>query len=80
MIVGYVHPSKNKFVNIRELLLLLNLTIMYALSFLGSGNVFSTVINVMISLALTQFCTIVLYHFLIYTCLCNFTPNCEGEV
>ena len=71
MLVGYVHSNKNKLVNIQELLLLLNLTVMYAVSYQGSGSVFSTVTNVMISLAFTQFCTIVLYHFLMYTCHYN---------
>ena len=68
---GYIHPNKNKLVNIQELLLLLNLTIMYAVSYQSSGSVFSTVTNVMISLAFIQFCTIVFYHFLTYTCHCN---------
>ena len=68
---GYTHPNKNKFVNIQELLLQINLTMMYAVSYWGSGNTFSTVTNVMISLALIQFCTILFYHFLTYTCHCN---------
>ena len=71
ILVGYVCPSRNKLVNIQELLLLLNLTIMYAVSYQGSGDVFSTVTNVMISLAFIQFFTIVLHHFLTYTCHCN---------
>jgi len=44
---------------------------MYAVSYQGSDSVFSTVSNVMISLAFIQFCTIVFYHFLTYTCHCN---------
>jgi len=44
---------------------------MYAVSYQGSGSIFSTVTNVMISLAFIQFCTIVFYHFLTYTCYCN---------
>ena len=68
---GYIHPNKNKMVNIQELLLLINLIIMYAVSYQGSESVFSTVTNVMISLAFIQFCTIVLYHFLTYTCHCD---------
>ena len=64
---GYIHPNKNKLVNIQELLLLINLTIMYAVSYHDSENVLSIVTNVMISLAFIQFCTIVLYHFLTYT-------------
>ena len=65
---GYIHPSKDKLVNIQELLLLLNLTILHTVSYYGSGSVFSLVTNIMISLALVQFLTIVLYHFLTYTC------------
>jgi len=68
---GYIRPNKNKIVNIQELLLLINLTIMHAISLQCSENVFPTVINIAISLAFFQFCTIVLYHFLIYTCHCN---------
>ena len=59
---GYVHPHKNKFVNIQELLLLLNLTIMYAVSYQGSGKTFSIVTNIMISLTFIQLFIIVLYH------------------
>ena len=68
---GYIRPNKNKMVNIQELSLLVNLTIIYAVSYHDSKNVFSIVTNVMISLAFIQFCTIVLYHFLTYTCHCN---------
>ena len=68
---GRIYPYKNKLVNIQELLLLLNLTIMYAVSYQSNESIFSTVTNVMISLAFIQFCAIVLYHFLTYTCHCN---------
>ena len=64
---GYIHPHKNKLVNTDELLLLLNLTIMYAVSYQYGESVFSIVTNIMISLAFIQFCAIVLYHFLTYT-------------
>ena len=66
---GYIHPNKNTLVNIQELLLLLNLTILHAVSYYDSGYVFSLVANTMISLALVQFLTIVLHHFLTYTLL-----------
>ena len=62
---GYVCPNKNKLVNIQELLLLINLTIIYAVSY--EYNTFFIVTNVMISLAFVQFIIIVLYHFLTYT-------------
>ena len=68
---GYVHPHKSKLVNIQELLLLLNLTIMYAASYHGSEKIFSIVTNIMISLTFIQLFIIVLYHVLTYTCHCN---------
>ena len=58
--------------NIQELLLLINLTIIYAVSYQCSESIFSIVTNVMISLAFIQFCMIVLYHFLTYTCHWDF--------
>ena len=74
---GYSHPNKNALVRIQELLLLLNLTIMYAVSYQGSGAIFSIVTNVMISLAFIQFCTIIFYHFLSYTCRCNIVTTLQ---
>ena len=68
---GYIHPNKNSLVNIQELSLLINLTILYAVSYHDSKDVFSTITNIMISLAFSQFCIIVLYHFLTYTCKRN---------
>ena len=68
---GYIYPYKNKLVNIQERLLLINLTMMYAVSYQSSEKVFSIVSNVMISLAFIQFCSIVFYHFLTYTCHCD---------
>ena len=68
---GHAYPHKNKLVNIQELLLLLNLIIMYAVSYQCNESLFSIVTNIMISLAFIQFCTIVLCHFLTYTCHSN---------
>ena len=65
------YPNKNKLVNIEELLLPINLTILYAALYQNSERIFCIVTNVMISLAFIPFCTIVLYHFLMYTCYCN---------
>ena len=65
---SYICPNKSKFVNVHELLLLINLTITYVVSYYSSSNVFSLVTNIMISLAFIQFFTVVLYHFLTYTC------------
>ena len=71
MFMRYVHPNKNKLVNLQELFLLANLTTMYAVSYQSNEKIFSTVTNVMISLAFIQSCIIVFCHFLIYTCHCN---------
>ena len=70
-IFGYICPNKNKLMNFHELLLLINLTIMHAVTCYGSDSVFSIVTNLMISLAFIQFCLIVIYHFLTYTCHYN---------
>ena len=44
---------------------------MHAVSYYSSDSVFVVVTNLMISLAFTQLCIIVIYHFLTYTCHCN---------
>ena len=51
---------------------------MYAVSYQGSGSIFSIVTNVMISLALLQFCTIIFYHFLTYTCHHNIVTTLKN--
>ena len=66
-VYGYIHPHKNKVLNVQELLLLLNLTILHTVSNYCDGSILSLVTNIMISLALVQFLIIVLYHFLSYT-------------
>ena len=68
---GYIHLYKNKLLNIQEVLLLINLTIMYVVSYNCSDYLFSTISDAMISLAFVQFCIIILYHFLTYTCRFN---------
>jgi len=68
---GYVLPNKSRIVNIQELLLLINLNIMYAISYQGYNNVFSIVTNLMVGLVFIHFYTIVLCHFLTYTCQCD---------
>ena len=64
---GYIRPYKNTLVHIQELVLLVNLIILYAVSYQNNSSVFSFVANVMISLAFIQLGTIVAYHFLTYT-------------
>ena len=68
---GHIHPHKNKIVNLQELLLLMNLTIMYAVSYQGSDRIFSIATNIMISLTFIQLFAIIFYHFITYTCHCN---------
>ena len=68
---GYVHPNKYRLVHIQELLLLVNLITIHAISYQDSYTIFSVVTNLMISVAFVQFCIIVLYHFLTYTCRWN---------
>ena len=68
---GLIHPHKNKIVNLQELLLLMNLTIMYAVSYQSSDRIFSIATNIMISLTFIHLFAIIFYHFLTYTCRCN---------
>ena len=70
---GYISPTKNNLINFQELLLLINLTIIHAVSFYSSDStsVFGIVTNLMISVAFVHLCIIVIYHFLTYTCHCN---------
>ena len=68
---GRIYPHKNKLVNIQEMSLLINLIMMYAVSYQSNERIFLIVTNVMISLAFFQSLIIVLYHFLTYTCHCN---------
>ena len=70
-ISGYLCPNKNRMINFQELILLINLTITHAASCYGSDSAFSIVTNLMINLAFLQFCIIVIYHFLTYTCHCS---------
>ena len=68
---GHIHPHKNKIVNIQELLLLMNITIIYAISYQGSKMIFCILTNIMFILVFIQLFTIILYHFLTYICHCD---------
>ena len=68
---GYVHPNKYRLVHIQELLLLVNLITIHAISYQDNYAIFSVATNVMIGVTFLQFCIIVLYHFLTYTCRWN---------
>ena len=69
---GYLQPNKNKIVNFQELSLLINLTILYAVSIRENKEIFSIITNIMISLSLIQFSITAVGHFVIYTCHCKF--------
>ena len=68
---GRIYPYKNNLINIQELSLLINLLMIYAVSYQNSETIFSLITNVMICLAFAQLLIILLYHFLTYTCHCN---------
>ena len=69
---GYTRPSKNKAINIQNLSLLVNLTIMHAVFLLDNQKTFDVITNFLIGLIFLQFCIIVLYCFLRYTLHWNF--------
>jgi len=73
MLTGYVQPYKNKFVNIQEILMLTNVSILYGAgaSYQASGKIFYVTNNVMIASSLIHFCAIALYHFFMYTYHCG---------
>jgi len=60
---GIAHPFKNKFQNYHELLLLLNLQILYIFVLNGSSV---TAINTVITMASLHFTLIVVYHIITY--------------
>ena len=63
---GYIHPNKNKSINIQELILLVNLTILYTTAAALYNTSIVITVNVMIGCALLQFSVIVLYHFVTF--------------
>ena len=77
-IFGYVCPNKNKLINFQELLLLINLTIMHAVSYYSGNGNFDIVVNLMISLAFIQLCIIIIYHFVTYTFHCDIENTLEN--
>ena len=79
---GYVQPYKKKFVNIQELLLLTNISILYGTgaSYETSGTIFFITNNFMIASSLLHFCAIMLYHFFTYTYHCSVIIMLQGSV
>ena len=63
---GFIYPNKNKLVNIQELILLLNLTVLYAVSYQSNNDIFSVFTNIMVIVTFVQFFLIILYHTLTY--------------
>ena len=70
---GYLQPNKYKIVNFQELLMLINLTLMYAISMQDNEKIFYIATNIMICLAFVQFCITIICHFLVYTYQCKFS-------
>ena len=68
---GHVWPYKHSLVSIQDYLLLINLSILHAVAYQCDGEVSSTITNVMVTIALVYFTTILLYHFLTFMCHCN---------
>ena len=63
---GTVHPFKNAVKNYQELVLILNLQVMYTISLYGRESVTSIILNLMIAMAAVHFMFIVLYHIITY--------------
>ena len=68
---GYLQQYKNKHLNIQELILFMNLTILFCIPYQGNDRVIYITANAMIIVVLFHSIAIVLYHFLTYTCHCN---------
>ena len=68
---AYILPNKNKLISFHELLLLINLAIMHIAALQNSDHTSHVVINLMISLVFVQLCSIIIYHFLTFTCHFN---------
>ena len=64
-ITGIAHPFKNKFKNYHEILLFLNLQILYILVLSNSSLTFA---NMVISMAAVHFTLVLMYHTITYMC------------
>ena len=65
---GYLQPYKSKHLNIQELILFVNLTILFCIPYQGNDRVIYITANAMIIVVLFHSIAIALYHFLTYTC------------
>ena len=77
---AYLHPYKNKLVNFQEVLLLVNLTIIHAVSYQEDSKMFILITNVMVSLTFFHFIVIVFYHILTYTCRSQVNAGLQAVV
>ena len=68
---GYLYPNRSKIVNIQELLLLLNLTMTYAVSCQSRDKIFSIFTNIMVTTVFIKFCLIILSHIITYSLHCD---------
>ena len=70
IIIGGIHgttqPFKNAIKNYQELVLILNLQVVYTISLYGRESVTSIILNVLITIAAAHFVFIVLYHIITY--------------
>jgi len=64
---GYIRPYKSNVANIQELILLINLTLLYGVAVCYRNYTD----DVVFSITAIASCTSVLYHFITYTCNCN---------
>ena len=65
---GTVRPFKIKYKNYQELLLFLNLQVLYVNSLYDQGNTNNVVTNIVISMAAVHFTCIITYHMVTYMC------------
>ena len=65
---GVIRPFKNKYKSCQELLVILNLQVIYTISLYSQDDNILTVVNIMITIAAFQFIFIVTYHIITYAC------------
>ena len=63
---GYLHPFKNAFKNIQELLIIFHLTIVFTFSLYQNAN--ATIINISVAVTVAHFSIILLHHLWLFQC------------
>ena len=66
IVYGTIHPFKKKFKNYQELLLIINLQVVYTVSLYDNESVTSIIFDTLIAIAAIHFLLIVLYHVITY--------------